>query len=112
MGKRALPGRRGLEHAHGIMDVPPDLAADKVLHIIHQVCFHTVDDLHIRVLRNSLLPAERLMGLRKCLDDAVIRDRQGLHTKMISLPHDGRRRRYRIHIRHLGMAVQFHPLDR
>ena len=94
------------------MDVSPDLAADKVLRIIHQVCFHTVDDLHVRVLRDTLLPAERLMGLRKCLDDAVIRNRQGLHAEMIGLPHDGSRGRYRIHIRHLGMAVQLHSLDR
>ena len=92
------------------MHIAGELPAHQALGVVHQIGFHAVNDLEIGIFGDPSLAALRLMGLREGLYDAVVGDRQSLHAEMIGLFDDIGGRGDRVHIGHLGVAVQLHPL--
>ncbi len=110
--KRTLTGRHDIEHDTGTVDSSLDGAADQILHVVDQIALHAVDHLEIRVFRNTALPSEALLCLRKRLHDTMVGDGDRFHAEPVGLFDDGGRRSHRVHIRHLRMAVQLDPLHR
>ena len=74
------------------------------LQVIHQISFHSIDDLKVLILGNGMA------GLGKCLHTAMICDRQCRHSPGFCTVQKDSRIGHSIHIAHLRMAMQFHSL--
>ena len=78
----------------------------QLLHIVHQIALHAVDDLE----RIPLV--QRVVSVGEGLDAAVVGDRDGRHPPGLGPLYDVFYLGHAVHIAHLRMAVELHPLDR
>ena len=98
--------------------------ADKRVQVIHQIALHAVDHLEkIKFVRLCLpglfalcllrLPQifPHMVCVREGLHDAVVGDRDSRHTPLIGAFYDVLHLGNPIHIAHLCMTVQLHPLS-
>ena len=95
--------------AHGL----PFAVLHDSFHVIHQISFHTVDHLKIRIRRYNTAPGiKAVVGLRESLHHTVVCNSNGPVSPLIGPFNDGLRIRHTVHVTHLGMAVKLHPLLR
>ena len=99
------------------------LIDDNVPQVIHQVCLHTINDLEeilsVRIGVSRLFPFSflcfpqilpHMIGIGERLCHAMIRDGNGRHAPFVCPFYNILRLGNTVHIAHLRMAVEFHPL--
>ncbi len=104
--KRAEAGRLDIEDHTGMIQGLSRTVFNQFLHIVDQISLHTVKNLEI------ITSLHGMVGIRKGLDTAVIRYRHRVHSPLFGPLNEVLYLGNAVHIAHLGMAVQFHTLDR
>ena len=94
-----------VKHNKGVVQSLPGAIADNAIQVIHEVCFHPIDQLDIRPLRN------RMIGAWKRLYHSMVRDRDCLMPPGRRFFDDIGNLRNPIHVAHLGVAMKFHPFS-
>ena len=123
---------RGLNIEHNVAAVqllPPAVDHD-IFQVVHQISLHSIDHLErsrnlfqfllgdLRMLLLVFFPVgavdifHRMVRLGKRLDDTVIRNGNGRMPPFVGTPDQLRRVGDSVHIAHLRMTVEFHPLHR
>jgi len=92
MRVRTLAGRDGRENDNRILHGFRAPADDNALGIVNQIGFHSVNDLHVGIRRDAVFSANRMIGFRKSLHDAVVGNGDGLLPPAVSLADDVGRR--------------------
>ena len=72
--------------------------------VVHQVPFHPVEDF------KGIPLVQGMVGVRECLDTAMVRNGHGRHAPLPGPSYDALYLGHAVHVAHLGMAVQLHPL--
>ena len=102
----AETGRLQIKHHIGLIEALSLRICDNILQVVHQIRFHTVDNLKI-VIRTQCM-----VCIRECLYIAVVGDRNRLMSPFHGTLYDVFTLGHTIHITHLCMTVQFHTLLR
>ena len=76
----------------------------QLLGVVHQIPLHAVDDLE------GISLVQGVVGVREGLYTAVVRHRDGGHSPFLGPLDDILHLGNAVHVAHLGMAVQLHPL--
>ena len=103
VGHGAESGGLDIEHHAGAVQILSPSVYHQLFDIVDEIALHPVDNLEIR---GKLC----MQGVRKGLDAAVVRHGQGIHSPGLRPLQDGAHIGDAVHIAHLGMTVELHPL--